>query len=66
MTKRIKTIESTVFQGVRYLRVWQYTARGGKALAMQIRLKEGEKPAEVLHRPDVREILVKEFGVKGL
>ena len=66
MTKRIKTIESTIFRGVRYLRVWQYTARGGKALAMQIRVKEGEKPSDVLNTPDVREKLVKEFGVPGL
>jgi hypothetical protein len=61
--KRIKSLEVITFRGERYLRVWQYAARGGKSLAVQVRIPDGVRPSEMLTLPVVADVLEEEFGV---
>jgi hypothetical protein len=61
--KRIKSLEVTTFRGERYLRVWQYAARGGKSLAVQVRVPVGVRPSEMLTVSIVADVLQEEFGV---
>jgi len=62
---KLKSVEVINFRGTRYLRVWQYAARGGKALALQVRLEHGQSPGAAFSSAPVREKLVKEYGLKG-
>lgn len=63
---RLKQVEVLMFRGNRVLRLWQYTARGGKSLVYQVRLDPGETAAEALKRGDVVVMLSDVFGLKGV
>lgn len=62
--KRIKSVEAVNFRGQRYLRVWQYAARGGKSLAIQVRLNEGQKAGDAFNSEAVQSVLRDEFETR--
>lgn len=64
--KRVKSVEVTTFRGERYLRIWQYAAKGGKSLATQVRIPEGEKAGDLLRSESLQTLLKDEFGLKSI
>ena len=61
MGKRLKTVEVFRTRDATYLRFWQYAGRGGKALAHQVRLKDGESPAQKMKSPEIQAMLRETF-----